>query len=478
MTFGEVSYREPERRRRPDRDRRWAALAYELPGPVDLPIFLDLKSADRIERHALRDTSVELGGILLGKECVDDETGEPYVWVTQALEAKHYENTQASFTYTHDSWEEISRERDRLHPELDIVGWYHTHPDFGIFLSGHDLFIHNNFFDRPLQVAYVVDPIRQTRGFFQWRDGAPAEVGGYYLTAPRGDRLALARAANDLEGLPNADADGAGGLHLSPRLEAELIAMLTRPHHAPAAAADRTQLAATFGLLGALAGGLGLALLLWLYTLGREIHDQSQALKDVRDAVESVSKEQRNPRVEGKEAALDALLGEVRVGDSKERVSKVLNDLVKERDEATAALRRQAAIYDRFGDDLVNLKETEKIQKEKLAKANKKLDNVKKDADEAEAVREKLKDNEARLVEQSADLSAARRRLKDITDAKSEALVARYYGAWYAAVAGWVVSAALGLGLIAARAFGPSAGAAEAPPAPEPDPAPPPHQIT
>ena len=30
-------------------------------------------------------------------------------------------------------------------PECDIVGWYHTHPSFGIFLSHHDLFIHQQF---------------------------------------------------------------------------------------------------------------------------------------------------------------------------------------------------------------------------------------------------------------------------------------------------------------------------------------------
>ena len=43
--------------------------------------------------------------------------------------------------------------------------------------------------------------------------------------ADRGDRLALARLVNDLEKIPNAS--GGGGL--SPRLEAELIAMLTPP---------------------------------------------------------------------------------------------------------------------------------------------------------------------------------------------------------------------------------------------------------
>ena len=71
IVFGEMKVREPERRPRPDRDRRFACVAYEVPGPIDLPIFLDRRTADAIERHALSDTSVELGGILLGKECLD-----------------------------------------------------------------------------------------------------------------------------------------------------------------------------------------------------------------------------------------------------------------------------------------------------------------------------------------------------------------------------------------------------------------------
>ena len=130
----------------------------------------------------------------------------------ESLEAKHYENTQASFTYTHDSWEEITRERDRLHPDLDIVGWYHTHPDFGVFLSGHDLFIHRNFFAQPLQVAYVVDPIRQTRGFFRWRDGGLEQVGGFYLTADRGDRARAGPAGQRPGKHPQRRRRGGGGL--------------------------------------------------------------------------------------------------------------------------------------------------------------------------------------------------------------------------------------------------------------------------
>ncbi len=231
IVFDEMKVREPERRQRPDRDRKFACLAYEVPGPIDLPIFLDRRTADAIERHALSDTSVELGGILLGKECLDTATGQPFVWVTQSLEAKHYANTQASFTYTHDSWEEITRERDRLHPDCDIVGWYHTHPSFGIFLSHHDLFIHQHFFAQPLQVAYVVDPINQSRGFFQWRDGGLVQVGGYFLTADRGERIALARLVNDLEKLPNPE--GGGGGSLSPAWRRSSSRCSPDPHIRP-----------------------------------------------------------------------------------------------------------------------------------------------------------------------------------------------------------------------------------------------------
>jgi proteasome lid subunit RPN8/RPN11 len=281
ITFGEIKVREPERRVRPDHDRRFACLAYEVPGAADLPIFLDRRAADAIERHALSDTSVELGGILLGKECVEPGTGQPYVWVNQSLEAKHYANTQASFTYTHDSWEEITRERDLRFPQYDIVGWYHTHPSFGIFLSHHDLFIHQNFFSQALQVAYVVDPINQTRGFFHWHSGGMAQVAGYYLTADRGDRIALARMANDLEQIPNTEGGSGGGL--SPRLEAELINMLTRPGQRDVSSpVDKLQVAGFYGLIGVFLGVMGLATVLWLSQLLGKIQALDESIQASR----------------------------------------------------------------------------------------------------------------------------------------------------------------------------------------------------
>jgi proteasome lid subunit RPN8/RPN11 len=429
ISFGEVTYRQPQRRLRPDLDRRWACLAYQVPGPDDLPIFLDFKTADAIERHALSDTTVELGGILLGHECRDEQTGQPFVWITQALEAKYYENTEASFTYTHDSWEEMSRERGQRFPDLDVVGWYHTHPDFGIFLSGHDQFLHRHFFGQPLQVAYVVDPIRQTRGFFQWRDATVEPVGGFYLTAERGERIALARFVHDLENFPDPPASGSGGL--SPRLEAELIAMLKRPLSASAAAVDRTQTAAVFGLLGAVLGVLGLAAVLWLNTLSHQIQDQAAALQALQAAWAQAAEAHRGDvaaaRVEAKEAALDALLHQVRAGDSAEQFTQLYEQAVRQRDEARRELRRQLTNQEGLHALNEQLRAALNAANQKAAELELKLKEDQQLRDDVNELRQQLKARDAKMAD--------------------TAIFRKYDWAWYAAVGGGVVSLLLALAL-------------------------------
>jgi proteasome lid subunit RPN8/RPN11 len=433
IVFGEMKVREPERRPRPDRDRKYACMAYEVPAPIDLPIFLDRRTADAIERHALSDTSVELGGILLGKECVDPATGHPFVWITQSLEAKHYANTQASFTYTHDSWEEITRERDRLHPDSDIVGWYHTHPSFGIFLSHHDLFIHQHFFAQPLQVAYVVDPINQTRGFFQWRDGGLAQVAGYYLAAERGDRVALARLANDLEKLPNPE--GGGGGNLSPRLEAELIKMLTRPAQSHIASpAERLQLAAVFGMLGTLLGVLAVALALWLFQLQGRMQDQNDNLLALARSVEQLGDNQR--------LATDTLIRKIAADKPADFVAQY-NKAAKERDDAVRLLEVQRSISEDLGTRA-------KALADKLQSTQKELAQTKDDAREAPELRKRVANLEEINDRKQHQLDELEPFLKSKEGEAAVNLLHDLNRTRYVAYAGWGISALLAAGLLAA----------------------------
>ena len=433
ITFGDMTVREPERRQRPDRDRRFACLAYEIPGLADLPIFLDRRAADAIERHALSDTSVELGGILLGKECVDQQTGQPFVWVSHSLEAKHYANTQASFTYTHDSWEEITRQRDQKFPDFDIVGWYHTHPSFGIFLSHHDLFIHQHFFSQPLQVAYVVDPINQTRGFFHWRDGNMAQVGGYYMASDRADRVALARLVNDLEQLSNSETSSGGTF--SPRLEAELINMLSRPaiHRDTTSPAERAQLAAVFGLVGVFLGMLVVGVAVWLYQLQESITSVSRQIEQSATS-DRLVREMLFQKVSGdKPVSFDSLLAKAR----------------QDRDDAERQLGIQRSTHDTLASRITVL-ETEAGQLTKaLDAANKKLASAEKDAVEAPT----LRDSNAKLLVSNEQLQTEVEQMKpffaDEKGKKIRATLTELERTRYTAIAGWFCSALLCAGLVA-----------------------------
>lgn len=126
---------------------------------------------DAIYDHIYSSPGGEVGGVLVGEI---PEQGP--VRIDGAIAALSAEGERASVTFTHDAWSEVHDQLERNYPGCRIVGWYHSHPGFGIFLSEHDLFIQRNFFGDPAQVAYVVDPHASTEGLFGWVDGEIAQV--------------------------------------------------------------------------------------------------------------------------------------------------------------------------------------------------------------------------------------------------------------------------------------------------------------
>jgi len=187
MEFGQVETPPPAQRLRPDRDGRYAVVACGIPLADELPIFVDVDTLRALETHAVSDTRVELGGVLLGGQHTDDQQ-RPFVVIADALPARHYESTLGSFKFTHETWAEFTRQRAALPGDWQIVGWYHTHPHWGVFLSEWDHFICAHFFSRPADVALVIDPCQGDRGFFPWVDLAARHTrrsGGFYVFASR-----------------------------------------------------------------------------------------------------------------------------------------------------------------------------------------------------------------------------------------------------------------------------------------------------
>lgn len=173
----------------------------------DFRMFLSPEVHQGTWAHAKQDTSVEICGVLVG-HWRQDENG-PYAVVTNFIQCESATSKFAEVTFTHDSWSQINDEMDSKYADARIVGWYHSHPDFGIFLSDRDCFIHEHFFSNPGQVAYVIDPIRELEGMFAWRQGKPTPLPHYWVgdTIERSDTGAARLSASPL---PHAAGDGAG----------------------------------------------------------------------------------------------------------------------------------------------------------------------------------------------------------------------------------------------------------------------------
>jgi proteasome lid subunit RPN8/RPN11 len=121
---------------------------------------------EQICNHVFSSLEAEVGGVLVGRARPD---GSPRI--TGSIPALEAEGARSRVTFTHDAWSRIHEILDRDFPGQSILGWYHSHPGFGIFLSEHDLFIHRNFFARSEQIAVVVDPHSGREGVFVWQGG-------------------------------------------------------------------------------------------------------------------------------------------------------------------------------------------------------------------------------------------------------------------------------------------------------------------
>lgn len=107
--------------------------------------------------HAKESVEAEVGGVLVGE--VTEENGGPRVEVRAIIRAMAAREARAQITFTHETWTKIHKALDRDHPDLQIVGWYHTHPGFGVEFSAMDKFIQENFFSGKTQVAFLTDPL-------------------------------------------------------------------------------------------------------------------------------------------------------------------------------------------------------------------------------------------------------------------------------------------------------------------------------
>jgi proteasome lid subunit RPN8/RPN11 len=120
-----------------------------------------------IHEHAVASLPNETGGFLLGYVAFDSARGSWHVYVDETMPVDPVSQDPVGFSF---SWRDVDRVRSyRENQGKALLGWYHTHPDVGVFLSETDLEkTHRILFADPFQLALVYDPLRSRAGYFFW----------------------------------------------------------------------------------------------------------------------------------------------------------------------------------------------------------------------------------------------------------------------------------------------------------------------
>ena len=130
-------------------------------GPNNVSVLLrvnfEKEAFGEIIQHAKESLDAEICGVLVGQVCKDDEG--LFVTVEAAIRGKAALGKKTHVTFTQETWNSIHSEKDRKYSKLKIIGWYHSHPGFGVELSEMDRFVHKNFFPSDEQIGLITDPL-------------------------------------------------------------------------------------------------------------------------------------------------------------------------------------------------------------------------------------------------------------------------------------------------------------------------------
>jgi proteasome lid subunit RPN8/RPN11 len=132
-----------------------------FPGPrgvnVPLRVAIERKAFADVVAHARESLDAEICGVVAGQVCEDDEG--IFVHVEAAIRGAAARESNARVTFTQETWKAVHETLERDYPKLRILGWYHSHPGFGVEFSEMDVFIQKNFFPAPTQIALLTDPL-------------------------------------------------------------------------------------------------------------------------------------------------------------------------------------------------------------------------------------------------------------------------------------------------------------------------------
>lgn len=142
-------------------EKRSRCIRKSFPGQRNANVILRLAMSRRayaeLSSHAKETLDKEVCGVLIGKVCEDNEG--IFVHIENVIRGASTRQGSTHVTFTQETWNKIHETLERDYHKMQILGWYHSHPGFGVEFSEMDFFIQKNFFSAPTQAALVIDPL-------------------------------------------------------------------------------------------------------------------------------------------------------------------------------------------------------------------------------------------------------------------------------------------------------------------------------
>lgn len=142
-----------------------------------LQIFMHRKVHELIWQHAHTDNSNEVGGALLGYYAQHNE--QQFLLITDVLNQPiQYFSSQLMIKFTtafYTDLENFLQQVNAIYPHIIRLGLYHTHPNYGIFMSKTDITDFKRTHRELHHIVLIVDPVKREDGVFYW-ETPPAQT--------------------------------------------------------------------------------------------------------------------------------------------------------------------------------------------------------------------------------------------------------------------------------------------------------------
>ena len=116
---------------------------------------------------------LEAMGLLLGE--ANSFNGRKYSFITDYITSKN-EATSVTVRFSENAFSNLAAQLSAVKSKF-VVGWAHSHPNYGCFLSHTDLSTQKKYFSEDYNIALVIDPVRGEKKFFKLHQNGYQEVG-------------------------------------------------------------------------------------------------------------------------------------------------------------------------------------------------------------------------------------------------------------------------------------------------------------